>query len=259
MPPTSDAVEALVELGLSEHQARCFVAFTQLSEGTAEEAAKVADLPAARVHEAAEWLHRRGLVEVQASEPRRYRAIPVDDALDRLEREYADTLEIARDRLLGLDSRDGGGEGVWAVADEEGVDARCLGSVGTATEEVYLLVADEAILERDLLAALADAAADGVAVHAEVPTVSASERVRDAVPAASVAVSSLPLASPSTDRCRPGRLLLVDREAVLLSALREDYPSRETGLWASGSGHGLVSWLGPLLGARLEQLRAASD
>lgn len=233
MGRTDEAVEALVEIGLTEYEARCFVALTQLSEGTAEEIARIAEVPQSRVYEVAEQLHRRGVVDVQASEPRRYYVLPAEEALDRLQREYTDTVDAARDRLLRLDARETDSDGVWQVVDREAVAARIATSVADASEEVYLLVADEALVDGELIAALEEAASGDAAI------------------------SPLSLDSQPADAPRPGRLAMVDRNTVLLSALREGpAPGEpaETGLWSTEVGHGLVLWLRPLLAARLEAL-----
>lgn len=257
MGGTDEAVEALVEIGLTEYEARCFVALTQLSEGTAEEIARIAEVPQSRVYDVAEQLHRRGVVDVQASEPRRYYALPAEEALDRLQREYTDTIDAARDRLLRLDARETDSDGVWQVVDREAVVARIAASVADASEEVYLLVADEALVDGELVTALEEAASGDAAVYAEVPTASARDRLLDAVPSADAAISPLSLDSQPADGPRPGRLVMVDRNTVLLSALREgSAPGEpaETGLWSTEVGHGLVLWLRPLLAARLEAL-----
>lgn len=78
------------------------------------------------------------------------------------------------------------------------------------------------------------------------------ERVHERVPEARVAVTDF------ADRGPPmgedvGRLLMVDRETVLLSARRDGLVPTdlaETGLWGPSVGHGLVAWIRELLDAR---------
>lgn len=256
MGGNAEAVEALVDLGLTEYEARCFVALTQLSEGTAKEISQIAEVPQSRVYDVADQLHQRGVVDVQASEPRRYNVVPLERALDRLQTEYTDTLETARQRLQQLEARDTDDDGVWEVADQADVAARLRQIVTGASEEVYVVVADEQLLDCALLEPL-EQVADDVRVYAEVPSEAAREQLHEAVPSANVALTPLPLETLAVDEREPGRLLLVDRETVLLTALCEGLvPGQvtETGLWSSEVGHGLVLWLRPLLGARLEQL-----
>lgn len=261
MPSNAEAVESLVELGLTEYEARCFVALTQLSEGTAKEISQVADVPQSRVYDVTDQLYHRGLVDVQESEPRKYFALPVEQALERLQREYDDAVETANRRLQALESRETDGDGVWEIADRQDVIVRVKMHVDDATDEVYLLVGDEELLEPEVLDALDEATEEDVAVFAEVPSESARDRLHDAVPAADVAITDLPLESMPVEDREPGRLLMVDRETILMSALREGLvpdDTEETGLWGSEVGHGLVVWLRPLLESRLEQLDFAS-
>jgi sugar-specific transcriptional regulator TrmB len=260
MTSNAEAVEALTELGLTEYEARCFVALTQLSDGTAKEISQVADVPQSRVYDVTDQLHHRGLVDVQESEPRTYFALPVEQALERLQREYDDAVETANRRLQALDSRETNGDGVWGIADKQDVIVRVKMHVDDATAEVYLLVGDEELLEPEVLDAL-DEASEDVDVFAEVPSESARDRLHDAVSGANVAITDLPLESMTVDGREPGRLLMVDRETILMSALREGLvpdDTEETGLWGSEVGHGLVVWLRPLLESRLDRLDFAS-
>lgn len=239
-----EVVESLMELGLTEYEARCFAALTQLSEATAKEISRVADVPQSRVYDVADRLHELGVVDVQESKPQRYYAVPVDRALERLRREYSDALETAATRLGGLETRDADPDGAWEVVGPGDVRDRYSMHVADAEVEVYLVIADEALLEREVFEPLAEAADRGVSVYAEVPSESACERVHEAVPAAKVAVDE---PAPAVDGAarQPGRLVLVDRETVLLSAVQEGLvpgETTETGLWGTGVGHGLVVW-----------------
>ena len=255
MPSKLEAVESLMELGLTEYEARCFVALTQLSEGTAKEVSRIADVPQSRVYDIADRLHRMGVVDVQESDPRRYRVLPVSRAMDRLQQEYSEALENAADQLHDLESRSTRTRGVWEIAEQRDVVDRLLTHLEDAEEEVFLLVAEEGLLDGELLEALGDAADRGVTVYAEVPTESARARVNDAVPDARVTVTDLHVRSTLLEEREPGRLALIDHETVVLSSLQEGLvpgESEETGLWGTGVGHGLVVWIRPFLERRLE-------
>lgn len=256
MPSKLEAVESLIELGMTEYEARCFVALTQLSEGTAKEISRVADVPQSRVYDVVDSLHRKGVVDVQESDPRRYRVLPVQRALELLQREYTDALETAADRLQALETRNTRSRGVWEIAERGDIADRLETHLEDASEEVFLLFAEEHLPEPAIMETLGEAADRNVSIYAEVPSEAARERFHDAVPDARVTVTDLPLGSMVVDGHEPGRLVLVDRETVVLSSLREGLipgESEETGLWGSGVGHGLVVWLRPLLECRLER------
>lgn len=253
----AEITDSLTELGLTEYEARCYVALVQLSHGTAKEVSQVSDVPQSRVYDVTERLYQQGLIDVQESEPRTFRAMPPPVALKRLRREYDEYLDKAGRQLEELQSRDTDDEGVWKIATEEDVVLRAQMHVEDATEEVYLLVTDESLLEGELLDALEAACQRGVSVFVEVPGDSAAERLRGRVPDANVRVSPSPFEARLPDDQVPGRLLLVDRTTVLLSEVREGLVPQardESGMWGRSAGHGLVAWLRPLLVTRLEDV-----
>lgn len=257
MTSKPEAVESLVELGLTEYEARCFAALTQLSDGTAKEISQLADVPQSRVYDIADRLYQRGLIDVQDSNPQRYLAMPIDVAVKRLRQDYRANLETASQRLQELESRETDTDGVWKIADRQDVVNRIVMHTGKAEDEVYLLVGAEELLEAEVLDALADASEDGVTAFVEVPSESARDRVHEVAPNVEVAVSDLPLESVTVENREPGRLLMTDRKTVLMSALTEGLvPSEtdETGVWGTEVGHGLVVWIRPLLEIRLDRM-----
>lgn len=257
MPSEAEAVEALMELGLSEYEARCFAALTQLSEGTAKEISQIADVPQSRVYDVTEMLAERGLVDIQRSEPKRYFALPVTHAMKSLQEDYTSTLEAANEQLQALEGRETDEAGVWEIADRDDVKIRLEMHTERANDDIYLLVAHGDLLNDDLIETLAAASDDGVSIFVEVPSESGREAVHERVPEAQVAVVDFTdHQAPIADQ-HAGRLLMVDRETVLLSARQEGLVPNdfeESGVWGSAVGHGLVVWIQQLLDARRQRL-----
>jgi sugar-specific transcriptional regulator TrmB len=81
---THEAVEALRELGLSNYEARVFVALQRLGSGTAQEVSQVSDVPRSQVYGAADDLAARGLLEVVESSPKAFRPVDLSTARDQL-------------------------------------------------------------------------------------------------------------------------------------------------------------------------------
>jgi HTH-type transcriptional regulator, sugar sensing transcriptional regulator len=100
MPTEDQAVQLLGELGLTEYEARCFVGLSRVRKANAKEVSDLSEVPRSRVYDALERLHRRGLVDVQQSDPRQYRALSKEAALDVLREGYGSTLD-ARGRGRG--------------------------------------------------------------------------------------------------------------------------------------------------------------
>jgi sugar-specific transcriptional regulator TrmB len=260
MPTEDEAVKLLGELGLTQYEARCLVALSRVGTSSAKRISELSDVPRSRVYDAVEGLHQRGLVDVQQSEPREYRAVPTDEILETLRREYRSTVTALDSALNQLQTAEELEEkGAWAIADHENVTHRMTTLIDDGDEEVYLLVVDEEMVEKavyDRLAAVSDRGAD---VVVEVPSTATEVAVKEVAEDATVHVSEVVQGSAELQGKWPGRILMVDREAVLLSAVSDgqlpDQPE-ETAIWAKGPDHGLVVGVRQLLGTRLEGLGA---
>ncbi|WP_276298967.1 TrmB family transcriptional regulator [Halorussus lipolyticus] len=244
--PGNRAVETLQKLGLTEYQARCFVALVRVSSATAKEVSRIADVPYTRVYNTVEELKGQGLVEVQETDPREFRAIPADDAIRALRDEYEARLETAERTLSSLETEsDTRHSGSWEISDHEQVTRRATEIVAEADDEVILVGTDEQLFETQLLRRLGDAAGDAEVVVG-VPGEDAREQVEDRAPEAEVIEWNT---IPDNDWSL-GRILMVDRSAVMLSSLRgNDLPGvcDESAVWARGLDHGLVMGVSDLL------------
>ena len=256
MPTEAQAVQLLGELGLTEYEARCFVALTRVPTATAAQIATLSDVPRSRVYDAVERLHRRGFVDIQQSEPREYRAIAADAALETFRKQHEASLEATEQALSQLRrSTDFEETGAWAIADHEHVTDRIGTFLENATEECYVLVTDDAVVDAAFCEQLAAAADRGVRTRLEVPSRETKARLEDAVPSAAVAVTDLADDPATLEGKRLGRIVMVDRRSVLIGALSDrDRLDRveETAIWASGPDHGLVVGLRHLLGMRID-------
>lgn len=257
MPTESEAVELLGELGLSEYEARCFVALSRVGTATAREVSDLSDVPRSRVYDTLEALHERGLVDVQQSDPREYRAVSTDAAIRTLREQYADTLDEADSALGDLEEVENPEEsGAWAISDHDHVNDRIATLVEDADDEVYVLVVEERVADRaswELLSALDD----HVSIVVEAPTPEFAEEALEAVPSATVTVTELASRSTEIDGKWLGRIVLVDRRAVLISSFSEGIApgrGRETAIWAAGVNHGLVVGLRHLLSDHVDEL-----
>lgn len=256
MPTESAAVSALEELGLTEYEARCYVALARITQGTAKEISRVADVPRSRVYDTVDRLHARGLVDIQQSEPRQFKAVPKEEALDLLRQTYDDTIERADEALERLETVDSAEHsGVWAVENREHVDSRVESLLADAEWEVHVLLTSNVDEVDDLVAALERVADRGVSVTVEVPTAARESALREALPDG-VAVSVAPGLDETSevDGKWPAKLVMVDRHSVLASGVEEtDLPgvTEETAVWTDGPNHGLATWMQELLEERL--------
>ncbi|NHN48667.1 TrmB family transcriptional regulator [Halostella sp. JP-L12] len=234
----SDAVESLERLGLTGYEAKVFIALQKLGAGTAREVHRVAEVPRSQVYSAAESLEQRGLVEVQQSNPMRYRPVSIDAARstlrDRFEREQEqafDYVETVREQ-----HSDGGEEqeDIWTIRGRDQVEDRIVELIGDAEESVVFGTPHADLLTDDIAAALRDRAADGI------PTtvVSVDDEVRGAFAGDENVVVTTPPAMFEKDGSSTGRIVRVDGDGVLLSVLGEgEIPGidSETAFWSVGT------------------------
>lgn len=96
---TTDRLSVLLDYGLSEYQARAYLALLEFPSLNAGTLAKVAQIPRNRLYESLEDLQSAGLVEIALHEgTRRYRAKPLSTFLDRM------VVEL-RERIGGIEAR----------------------------------------------------------------------------------------------------------------------------------------------------------
>lgn len=236
------AAELLQQLGLREYEAKCFVGLTQLSSGTAKQLGEITDVPRTRVYDAIRVLEAEGLVEVQHSSPKRFRAVPLSEATTTLRGQYDERIERLASALANVEQVDEEDERtaqeVWALSSADAVANRTAELVRAATDEVVLVVGHESLLS-DSLAETLENCDDGVEVVIGAVDETVNERASKAVPRATTFVSGLGWLADSDDRITVGRLLLVDRANILLSTVDPEVGD-EHAVFGRGFRNGLV-------------------
>jgi HTH-type transcriptional regulator, sugar sensing transcriptional regulator len=254
MSKTEEAVTALSELGLTEYEARCFVALTKLTTGTAKEISQVSDVPRSRVYDTIERLDRKGLVDVQQSDPREYRAVEVETACRRIRENYDSRINTAENALEQIEQPESTEDaGVWSISETDHVTDRIASFIENAEESVHHVVATDEVVDDAILAELRGATDRGVEVVVEVPTDDDREAFEEAVPDATVVVAPDLETTNAVYSEWPGQLLLVDHESVVAAAIKEGgLPDvvQQTAIWTYGHDHGVAVWIRELLDDR---------
>ncbi|UIO99689.1 TrmB family transcriptional regulator [Halobaculum sp. CBA1158] len=244
------AVELLQELGLKEYEARSFVALARRREATAKEISDTSEVPRTRVYDAVRVLEAKGLVETQHSNPQVFRAVPIDEAITTLQAEYEQRTESLRDALDELEPPDDEGtevtHEVWALSGGQGITSRTRQLVDGADREVVIVIGHESVVTPELLERLEAAHDRGVdlLVGAASPELAAS--IRESLPGIEVFVSGLDWlsgAEGTDDTTEISRLVLTDREAILVSSFTAgpDGRDHELGVFGRGFDNGLVA------------------
>lgn len=227
------AVASLERLGLTEYEARVFIALQQLGSGTAREVHRVAEVPRSQVYSAAEGLEEHGLVEVQQSSPMRYRPVSIEEArstlTERFEREQKRAFEYV-ESVRAEASPDEQQEDIWTVGGRDKVESRTTELIRGAEEWVLYGTSHTERVTDDVTAALRDRVEAGLAVG----VVSENAVVRAAFEDEPGILVREPSHSHADDA--GGRVLFADDEVLLLSVVAgEELPGidRETAFWSA--------------------------
>jgi hypothetical protein len=119
--------------------------------------------------------------------------------------------------------------------------------------EIMLIVQGESVITDQLLDRVRAAHDRGVTLYVGTLSASIHEQLREALPDSTLFASDLGWLQPDNeDEAAIGRLLLVDRETLLVSSLAIHIPATEAALWSEGSTTGLVVIARRLLVAALD-------
>ena len=246
------AIELLQQLGLKEYEAKSFVALARRQRGTAKDISETSEVPRTRVYDAIRVLESKGLVETQHSNPQVFRAVSIDEAVNILQSVYAERTESLRNALSGLEPTDGGDSTeatheVWSISGDQGITSRTQQLIEGATEELILVVGHESIFTDQLSEQLRSAQERDVNVIIGTVDEELRATIQEALPDTEVFVSGLDWLSRSPlpgDDTEISRLLLADREAILVSSFTEtraDGREHEQGVFGRGFDNGLVA------------------
>ena len=256
------AIELLQQLGLKEYESKSFVALARRQSGTAKEISETSEVPRTRVYDAIRVLESKGLVETQHSNPQVFRAVDIDEAINTLQSEYVERTESLRRALDDLEPADDAQmtdatHEVWAISGDQGLSSRTERLIDGATSELIFVIGHESIFTDQLAELLAEARGRGVDVV--VGTIDENLRgdIEDRLPGVEVFVSGLEWLGRSSiadDDTQISRLLLADREAILVSSFTPGGGERrehEQGVFGRGFDNGLVALVRRLMATGL--------
>jgi sugar-specific transcriptional regulator TrmB len=229
------AVEALERLGLSNYEARVFLALQKLGTGTAREIHEVAEVPRSQVYGAADALEERGLVEIQRSTPKRYRPVSLDAARAHLTAELERERERAFEYLESVQrDRDGDEtrEDVWTIRGRGPIGERLVELASRANDSILFAADAPEFVTASFAEALVDEAAGGI----DVTVVSANAAVRDLFEDTDVVTVGVD--GGSTEYV--GRVCIVDDDVILLSAVGGGDLTEETAIWSARTALAIV-------------------
>lgn len=146
---------------------------------------------------------------------------------------------------------------LWTIQGAENVAGRAQALFDAADDELFMLLTTTALLEGDSLPLLRDALDRDVDVCIGTRTQAVRDRVREALPETLVWEPQFDFLSLPPEQETVGRLVLADREAVLLGTLCEAAdgdPESVQAITSEGADEPLVVLVQQLLGSRLDHL-----
>ncbi|NVO67434.1 TrmB family transcriptional regulator [Methanofollis tationis] len=144
-PESSGTIaEALKMLGLTKYEALVYVALLQVTRATATEIHELSGVPRASAYPVLDRLIQRNLVTVSHTTPKRFSAIPPEEAVNSLMRGISEKASYAKESLQELYDRrktpEGGGqELVWTITGDANIISRIRDLIAQATDRVEVL------------------------------------------------------------------------------------------------------------------------
>jgi HTH-type transcriptional regulator, sugar sensing transcriptional regulator len=113
MATNGDRIEKMMEYGLTEYEARTYLALLQLGVASARDVANMSRVPRTKIYSVLDDLHAKQLAEIIPERPKKYGVVPFDVYLRQFEREYKTKLaKIEEDKkflMAAFASKEGGG------------------------------------------------------------------------------------------------------------------------------------------------------
>ncbi|WGI17292.1 helix-turn-helix domain-containing protein [Methanonatronarchaeum sp. AMET-Sl] len=239
----NDAINNLEELGLSNYEARTFIALNRLGRGTAREIYRVSDVPRSQIYGAAEELDKKGLVEIQRSKPMRFRPVELDEAEKKLQEDFESKKESALTYIKNVKSElfdtSEEKEDVWTIHGYETVNRRIRDIISESEDYIILSISEKHLFSNEILDEIKNKADEGVEINVLSHQDDLSQELTEI---------------PNTEVIKPpeslkrkdmgGRVVVSDGDTALLSVLSENkeiqHPEYESAIWSRETGFSKV-------------------
>ncbi len=136
-------VDTLKNLGLTKYEALVYIGLLGTQEGTATEIHELSGVPRASVYPALSQLVGKNLVSISHTSPRRYRATPPEEGINRLLGRIEGDARRATDALHKIQKepahREGEGELIWSIYGREHIQDRLVDLIEGSEHHLQLI------------------------------------------------------------------------------------------------------------------------
>jgi sugar-specific transcriptional regulator TrmB len=133
-----ERIRRLRKTGLTEYEARAYLALVGLHEATAREILTSGKIPQGRVYDVLRTLASKGYVEIQGGSPVYFRAVDPTDVIRNLGQEYTKNLQELMDTLKDLHVEAPPTYPVWVIQNKTSIINRIRALVKSADREIIV-------------------------------------------------------------------------------------------------------------------------
>jgi predicted transcriptional regulator len=142
-------VEGLIKLGLTEYEARAYVALVAIGEGGITDISQQSGMPRSRVYDIMERLAKKGFVEVGGMKPLRYRVVDPDKVTNQIRTELTRTADTVQSNLKDLRRKtDSVPTPLWFIQGEGTIDMEIKDFIGKSQSPIGMIVISNSLLLR---------------------------------------------------------------------------------------------------------------
>ena len=240
----NDLIETLRKLGMTDYEAKTFVAITKAGSGTATDIHVLSGIPRSAVYGVLTKLKEKGIIEIQHAKPMKYRVVSPAIAFEKLKEDYEAESQKAfemLDNIYQTHEVDVKEEIVWTINGVKNVNDRMVEMIESATSEIIFAASYPSfnkimeaypVLEK-LKLALQNKLDQGIKVKITGSTQHDADAIAEALPEAEIRVYSHKITMAPVN----GGILVIDNAEVLIAIIKEDIGNDDlTAIWSNGNG-----------------------
>ena len=134
----ASSAEHLQELGMTEWEARAYLALLQEAPQSGYGVAKQSGVPRSKVYEVLASLTKKGAVHVARSDPLQYGPLPPKELIERLRAQKAEQLDAAEAALAHYPEQPGGNAVIWDLQGRQEIIERARQLIRGAQRRILL-------------------------------------------------------------------------------------------------------------------------